>query len=62
MGGCPAPGSPYIRRPQNIQQFRWELERVQTERERTMRKAYGAVTGVAQQKKLGLRTARARSV
>jgi len=47
----------YFEWAQNIQQFRWELERVQTELDRTMRKAYAAVTGVAQAKKLDRRTA-----
>ena len=47
----------YFEWAQNIQQFRWELDRVQTELERVMRRAYDAVRGVAKEKKVDLRTA-----
>ena len=41
---------------QNIQQFRWELDRVTSELEKIMRRAYGAVRDVAA-RSLDLRTA-----
>jgi glutamate dehydrogenase (NAD(P)+) len=47
----------YFEWAQNIQQFRWELDRVTTELERTMRRAYASVREVAREKKLDLRTA-----
>lgn len=47
----------YFEWAQNIQQFRWELERVNDELERTMRRAYAAVREVAREKQLDLRTA-----
>ena len=47
----------YFEWAQNIQQFRWELERVNEELEKTMRKAYAAVMEVAQEKHVDLRTA-----
>ncbi|MGH8166404.1 MAG: glutamate dehydrogenase, partial [Woeseiaceae bacterium] len=42
---------------QNIQQFRWDLERVNTELEKTMRQAYRAVADIARERKVDLRTA-----
>ena len=47
----------YFEWAQNIQQFRWELERINTELERTMRRAYENVRKVAREKSLDLRTA-----
>ena len=47
----------YFEWAQNIQQYRWELERVNTELEKTMRRAYAAVRKVAQEEKTDLRTA-----
>jgi glutamate dehydrogenase (NAD(P)+) len=42
---------------QNIQRFRWELDRVNAELEKTMRSAYVAVGNVAKERKVDLRTA-----
>jgi glutamate dehydrogenase (NAD(P)+) len=42
---------------QNIQQFRWDLERVNAELEKTMRGAWRAVAGLARDKGVDLRTA-----
>jgi glutamate dehydrogenase (NAD(P)+) len=47
----------YFEWAQNIQQFRWELDRVTEELEKTMRRAYAGVRGVAKEKRLDLRTA-----
>ena len=47
----------YFEWSQNIQQFRWELERVNRELERVMRRAYGDVTRLASGSDLDLRTA-----
>jgi glutamate dehydrogenase (NAD(P)+) len=47
----------YFEWSQNIQQFRWELERVNTELEKIMRKAYGDVAKLAADSGLDLRTA-----
>jgi glutamate dehydrogenase (NAD(P)+) len=47
----------YFEWAQNIQQFRWELDRVNAELEKVMRKAYQAVRDVAQRKGTDLRTA-----
>ena len=47
----------YFEWVQNIQQFRWELDRVRAELEKKMREAYAAVCDVAKQKQLDLRTA-----
>jgi glutamate dehydrogenase (NAD(P)+) len=47
----------YFEWAQNIQQFRWELERVNAELEKYMRRAYAGVREVAKQKKVDLRTA-----
>jgi glutamate dehydrogenase (NAD(P)+) len=47
----------YFEWAQNIQQFRWELERVNTELEKTMRRAYASVRDVAREKGVDLRTA-----
>ena len=47
----------YFEWSQNIQQFRWELEKVNLELERTMRKAYSDVAQLAGEMGLDLRTA-----
>jgi glutamate dehydrogenase (NAD(P)+) len=47
----------YFEWAQNIQQFRWELERVNTELERIMRQSYAAVRGVAREIHVDSRTA-----
>jgi len=47
----------YFEWAQNIQQFRWEVDRVQRELAHIMRKAYRDVTEIANEKKLDLRTA-----
>jgi len=47
----------YFEWAQNIQQFRWELDRVNAELEKSMRRAYEAVRGCARDKKIDLRTA-----
>ncbi len=47
----------YFEWAQNIQQFRWEHERVIAELEKVMRKAYGAVRDIAKSRGLDLRTA-----
>jgi glutamate dehydrogenase (NAD(P)+) len=47
----------YFEWAQNIQQFRWELERVNEELEKSMRRAYGSVRDLAKEKGLDLRTA-----
>jgi glutamate dehydrogenase (NAD(P)+) len=47
----------YFEWAQNIQQFRWELDRVNTELEKYMRRAYTSVRNVAAEKKIDLRTA-----
>ncbi len=47
----------YFEWAQNIQQFRWELDRITSELEKVMRRAYAAVRDVAREKKLDLRTA-----
>jgi glutamate dehydrogenase (NAD(P)+) len=47
----------YFEWAQNIQQFRWELERVNDELDRTMRRAYAAVRSVARERAVDLRTA-----
>jgi len=47
----------YFEWAQNIQQFRWELERVNAELEVKMRRAYSAVRDVAKSRKIDLRTA-----
>jgi len=47
----------YFEWTQNIQQFRWELERINDELEKVMRKAYRSVCDVAEEKKVDLRTA-----
>jgi glutamate dehydrogenase (NAD(P)+) len=47
----------YFEWAQNIQQFRWELDRINHELEKTMRRAYAAVRQTAQEKNLDLRTA-----
>jgi len=47
----------YFEWAQNIQQFRWDVERVRTELEKTMRKAYRDVAAVSQEHGLDMRTA-----
>ena len=47
----------YFEWAQNVQQFRWELEQVQEQLGRRMRRAYAAVRDVAQEKGVDLRTA-----
>jgi glutamate dehydrogenase (NAD(P)+) len=47
----------YFEWAQNIQQFRWELDRVNAELEKSMRRAYAAVRQVAKEKSVDLRTA-----
>jgi glutamate dehydrogenase (NAD(P)+) len=47
----------YFEWVQNIQQFRWELERVNAELERTMRRAYADVRAIARERRLDPRTA-----
>jgi glutamate dehydrogenase (NAD(P)+) len=47
----------YFEWSQNIQQFRWELERVNRELERVMRRAYGDVARLASNSHLDMRTA-----
>ena len=47
----------YFEWAQNIQQFRWELDRVNDELEKVMVRAYSAVRDVANQKSVDLRTA-----
>lgn len=47
----------YFEWAQNIQQFRWELDRVTEELSKTMRKAYASVSEVAATQKIDFRTA-----
>jgi glutamate dehydrogenase (NAD(P)+) len=47
----------YFEWAQNVQQFRWDLERVDKELDKTMVRAYRAVADTAVQRKLDLRTA-----
>jgi glutamate dehydrogenase (NAD(P)+) len=47
----------YFEWVQNIQQFRWQKERVDRELEQTMRRAYAAVGKVAEEHSIDLRTA-----
>ena len=47
----------YFEWAQNIQQFRWELERVNKELDRTMQRAYAAVRGIAREMHVDSRTA-----
>ena len=47
----------YFERSQNIQQFRWDLERVNDGLDRTMRRAYAAVRSVARERNVDSRTA-----
>jgi glutamate dehydrogenase (NAD(P)+) len=47
----------YYEWAQNIQQYRWEIDRVNSELEKCMRRAYGNVRDVAKEKKVDLRTA-----
>ena len=47
----------YFEWAQNIQQFRWELDRVNSELEKSMRRAYASVRDVAKEKNVDLRTA-----
>jgi glutamate dehydrogenase (NAD(P)+) len=47
----------YFEWAQNIQQFKWDLDRVNSELEKYMRRAYGSVRDIAKQKNCDLRTA-----
>lgn len=47
----------YFEWVQNIQQFRWDKERVDQELTDTMRKAYAAVRGIAEEYSIDMRTA-----
>jgi glutamate dehydrogenase (NAD(P)+) len=47
----------YFEWAQNIQQFRWELDRINNELEKTMRRAYASVREIAREKNVDLRTA-----
>jgi glutamate dehydrogenase (NAD(P)+) len=47
----------YFEWTQNIQRFRWELDRINDELGKTMRKAYRAVSDTAQQEQIDMRTA-----
>jgi glutamate dehydrogenase (NAD(P)+) len=47
----------YFEWTQNIQQFQWEIERINTELEKVMRRAYTDVSGLAARDGLDLRTA-----
>jgi len=47
----------YFEWAQNIQQFRWELDRVNAELEKRMRRAYCSVRDVARERGINLRTA-----
>ncbi len=47
----------YFEWTQNIQRFRWELDRINDELGKTMRKAYRAVFEMAQRKQIDMRTA-----
>ena len=47
----------YFEWAQNIQQFRWELDRVNSELEKVMVRAYHAVRDVARERSIDLRTA-----
>ena len=47
----------YFECVQNIQQFRWELDRITSELEKSMRSAYANVRDVAKERKVDLRTA-----
>jgi glutamate dehydrogenase (NAD(P)+) len=47
----------YFEWAQNIQQFRWELERINDELAKIMRRSYAAVNAIAKEKNVSLRTA-----
>jgi glutamate dehydrogenase/leucine dehydrogenase len=47
----------YFEWVQNIQSFRWELERINEELSKTMRRAYRVVADTAKTRDLDLRTA-----
>jgi glutamate dehydrogenase (NAD(P)+) len=47
----------YFEWAQNVQHYRWELERVNDELSKIMRRSYAAVCDVAREKKIDLRTA-----
>ena len=47
----------YFEWAHNIQQFRWELDRIRQELASYMRKAYRSVADVAQKRQIDLRTA-----
>ena len=47
----------YFEWVQNVQQFRWELDRVNDELDRAMRRSYAAVRSVARERRVDSRTA-----
>ncbi len=47
----------YFEWAQNIQQYRWELEKINKELHKTMVRAYGAVSDIAKSRKTDMRTA-----
>jgi glutamate dehydrogenase (NAD(P)+) len=47
----------YFEWAQNIQQFRWEIERINNELSKIMRRSYAAVNEIAKDKDVTLRTA-----
>ena len=47
----------YFEWVQNVQRFRWDLDRITAELEKSMRRAYASVREVAQERKIDLRTA-----
>jgi len=47
----------YYEWTQNIQRYRWELEQINSELEKTMRRAYSDVANVAQKHDIDMRTA-----
>ena len=47
----------YFEWAQNIQQFRWELERINDELSKIMRRSYAAVNAIVKEKNVSPRTA-----
>ena len=47
----------YFEWAQNIQQFRWEVERINDELSKIMRRSYASVNEIAKEKDVSLRTA-----
>ena len=47
----------YFEWAQNIQQYRWELDRITDELSKIMRRAYASVRDVARERKVDMRTA-----